>query len=87
MELCSEGSLLDFINNSEDNINEMTALKIIRDIANGLMGMHSKNPPIAHRDVKIENVLKFGNSFKLCDFGSASTDVMNPQNETKKNGK
>ena len=83
MELCTEGSLLDFINNSDDSISENTALKIIRDIANGLMGMHSKNPPIAHRDVKIENVLKFGNSFKLCDFGSASTDVMNPQNETK----
>ena len=83
MELCSEGSLLDFINNSEDNINEMTALKIIRDIANGLMGMHSQNPPIAHRDVKIENVLKFGNVFKLCDFGSASTDVMIPEKETK----
>ena len=48
MELCTEGSLLDFINNSDDNISETTALKIIRDIANGLKGMHSKNPPIAH---------------------------------------
>ena len=47
------------------------------------MGMHSKNTPISHRDIKIENILKFGNSFKLCDFGSGSTDVMNPQNETK----
>ena len=83
MELCTEGSLLDFINNAEDNISEATALKIIRDIANGLMYMHSQNPPIAHRDVKIENVLKFGNTFKLCDFGSASTDVMIPEKETK----
>ena len=83
MELCTEGSLLDFINNAEDNISESTALKIIRDIANGLMHMHSQNPPIAHRDVKIENVLKFGNTFKLCDFGSASTDVMIPEKETK----
>ena len=83
MELCTEGSLLDFINNAEGNISETTALKIVRDIANGLMGMHSQNPPIAHRDIKIENVLKFGNTFKLCDFGSASTDVMVPQKETK----
>ena len=60
MELCTEGSLLDYINNSEGNISENTALKIIRDIASGLHGMHSQNPPIAHRDVKIENVLKFG---------------------------
>ena len=83
MELCTEGSLLDFINNSEENISESTALKIIRDIANGLMAMHSQNPPIAHRDIKIENVLKFGNTFKLCDFGSASTDTMMPEKETK----
>ena len=83
MELCTEGSLLDFINNTDESINETTALKIIRDIANGLQGMHSQNPPIAHRDVKIENVLKFGNTFKLCDFGSASSDVMIPEKETK----
>ena len=83
MELCTEGSLLDFINNSEGNISEITALKIIRDIASGLHGMHSQNPPIAHRDVKIENVLKFGNTFKLCDFGSTSTDVMIPEKESK----
>ena len=83
MELCTEGSLLDFINNSEKNISESVALKIIRDIANGLMGMHTQVPPIAHRDVKIENILKFGKTFKLCDFGSASTDTMIPENETK----
>ena len=83
MELCTEGSLLDFINNSEKNISESVALKIIRDIANGLMGMHTQVPPIAHRDVKIENILKFGKTFKLCDFGSASTDKMIPENETK----
>ena len=83
MELCTEGSLLDFINNSEENISESTALKIIRDIANGLLAMHSQNPPIAHRDIKIENVLKFGNTFKLCDFGSASIDTMMPEKETK----
>ena len=45
--------------------------------------MHSQNPPISHRDIKIENVLKFGQNYKLCDFGSASSDTMNPRNETK----
>ena len=83
MELCTEGSLLDFINNSNDNIPENTALNIIKNITNGLEGMHSQSPPIAHRDVKIENVLRFGNSFKLCDFGSASTDTLIPEKETK----
>ena len=83
MELCTEGSLLDYINNYKGNISEREALSIIKHIANGLFGMHSQNPPISHRDIKIENVLKCGNLYKLCDFGSASSEVMNPRNETK----
>ena len=83
MELCTEGSLLDYINNSDDNIPENIALNIIKNIATGLEGMHTLSPPIAHRDVKIENVLRFGNIFKLCDFGSASSDTLIPEKETK----
>ena len=83
MELCTEGSLLDYINNFKGNISEREALFIIKNICTGLYGMHSQNPPISHRDIKIENVLKFGQKYKLCDFGSASSDTMNPRNETK----
>lgn len=83
MELCTEGSLLDYINNYKGSISEREALFIIKNICTGLYGMHSQNPPISHRDIKIENVLKFGQNYKLCDFGSASSDTMNPRNETK----
>lgn len=42
---------------------------ILKDITKGLLHLHGLG--IVHRDVKIENVLLQGSSFKICDFGSA----------------
>ena len=58
MELCEEGTLLDYVNNYEGNIPEMEALQIFNQILFGVNAMHSQKPPIAHRDLKIENILK-----------------------------
>ena len=78
MELCEEGTLLDFVNNHEGNISEVEALLIFNQVLLGVNAMHSQNPPIAHRDLKIENILKKKNDYKLCDFGSASTETFDP---------
>ena len=78
MELCTEGTLLEYINNSTTLIPEKQILTILNDISSGILYMHSQEKPICHRDLKIENVLKFGNKLKLCDFGSASTQTMDP---------
>lgn len=46
-----------------------TKLGILRDIASGLVAMHSVN--IAHCDLKLENVLNFEDNFKIIDLESS----------------
>jgi len=41
--------------------------------------MHEQEPPIIHRDLKVENCLLTATGFiQLCDFGSATTKVYLP---------
>ena len=78
MEYCEEGSLLDLVNNHEGNISEVEALLIFNQILLGVNAMHSQKPPIAHRDLKIENILKKKRDYKICDFRSATDEVFDP---------
>lgn len=48
----------------------------MRNSYSGLDHMHSQMPSLAHRDIKVENILLQNKNFKLCDFGSASTDTL-----------
>lgn len=44
--------------------------------------LHTNNPPIAHRDLKVENILLGEDGrWKLCDFGSATTTTYHPSNQ------
>jgi AP2-associated kinase len=57
----------------------------MKDVSYGIKALHTMNPPLMHRDIKIENVLIKGNSYKLCDFGSVSSEVIDPNNIPKEN--
>ena len=78
MELCEEGTLMDFVNDHEGNILEEEALSIFNHVLLGVNAMHSQKPPIAHRDIKIENILRKKNNYKICDFGSATNETFDP---------
>lgn len=54
---------------------EKQVLSIFRDVCNAVFAMHSQSLPIAHRDLKAENLLLGPDGlWKLCDFGSTSTN-------------
>ncbi|CAN6674885.1 actin-regulating kinase Prk1p [Trichomonascus vanleenenianus] len=84
MEYCSNNGLIDFMNSRlKDQLKEHEILKIMYDITYGLACMHYLDPPLIHRDLKIENVLIAGDgTFKLCDFGSSSPVLRPPRNST-----
>ncbi len=75
LELCTGGSLFDLM---EEYMTSKLSLKqvlfICKDILRGLVAMHRKG--ITHRDIKIENILLNEKKFKLCDFGSASSQTV-----------
>jgi cyclin G-associated kinase len=72
----AQGTLFDLLVKFPRGLSEPQTVHILRDLCRGLLHMHSQSPPIAHRDIKIENVLICDKKFKLCDFGSASSDTL-----------
>jgi serine/threonine protein kinase len=77
-ELC-ECNVWDLMTPSESSQTEMVGLDerpmlaIFQDVCLALHHLHSQQPPIAHRDIKLENILLgFDGKAKLCDFGSCT---------------
>ena len=68
MELC-DCSLPEYLDRTGD-INEVTLIKIFRDVCKGLKKLHSQQ--IVHLDIKPENILfSFNHRFKIADLGLA----------------
>ncbi|CBZ54621.1 hypothetical protein NCLIV_050490 [Neospora caninum Liverpool] len=57
LELCEGGHLLDLLDRHRGSLKEEWILHIIKEITAGLAHLHSQPLPVAHRDLKIENVL------------------------------
>ncbi|CAL9104094.1 unnamed protein product [Musa textilis] len=75
MEYCEKSLVTVLGNRGAGYFEEKQILLIFRDVCNAIYAMHSQSPPIAHRDLKAENVLLApGGAWKLCDFGSTSTN-------------
>jgi AP2-associated kinase len=62
-----------------ERLTEAEILQIFVDVCEGVAYMHNSRPPLLHRDLKVENILQStATSFKLCDFGSATTVAPRP---------
>lgn len=80
MEYCSGGGIIDFMNTRLQNrLTEQEILKIFSDVVEGVCWMHTRDPPLMHRDLKVENILLSGpGQYKLCDFGSTAVPKPKP---------
>ena len=82
MEYCERGGLIDFMNTRLQNrLHVSEILQIMCQVTQGVAAMHALQPPLIHRDIKIENVLiSANNEYKLCDFGSVCGVIRPPRN-------
>lgn len=78
MELCDR-SLFDIIHGSAQHahsakLSPCDRLRIACEVAEGMAYLHSRSPPVVHRDLKPHNVLEAHNGvMKICDFGLVKT--------------
>lgn len=78
-ELCMGGSLVDVLQARTSALTPDIVCRIFWQTCKAVNHMHSQQPPIIHRDLKIENLLIGADgNIKLCDFGSATLQSYHP---------
>jgi AP2-associated kinase len=85
MEYCTGGHVVDIMNGRHGKrFNEQEILGIFYDTCLAIAHMHAQEPPLAHRDLKVENILldEANGLFKLCDFGSVTSKAVRPSTKT-----
>eukprot|EP00798_Chlamydomonas_sp_ICE-L_P002789 gene2789-12664_t len=67
-------TLLDIMHRSSFMLDSFLVYEVFSDVCYAVAHMHCQEPPIAHRDLKAENILKNSDGrWVLSDFGSATT--------------
>ncbi|KAA6389344.1 MAG: putative BMP2 inducible kinase [Streblomastix strix] len=69
-------------NQYNDNIqlSEKEILLIFEQILSGVVYLHTRNPPVTHRDLKVDNIfVSVDGKHKIGDFGSCTTSQYNPE--------
>ncbi|CAD8151669.1 unnamed protein product [Paramecium octaurelia] len=84
LELCEGGTLIDLLKRyNEKRLSEQQVLLVLKQLVQAIKYLHTQQPPITHRDLKVENVLLHNKVFKICDFGSASTEKIDLNSSNK----
>ncbi|KZV96962.1 hypothetical protein EXIGLDRAFT_670609 [Exidia glandulosa HHB12029] len=80
MEFCPGGGIIDMMNRRlRERLTEAEILQIFVDVCEGVACMHSRQPAMLHRDLKVENILQASaTKYKLCDFGSTCNVALRP---------
>ncbi|KAK9163115.1 hypothetical protein Syun_004017 [Stephania yunnanensis] len=75
MEFCKKSLVNVLERRGAGYFEEKQVLTIFRDVCNAVFAMHYQSPPVAHKVLQAENLLLGAyRSWKLCDFGSISTN-------------
>eukprot|EP00906_Rhabdomonas_costata_P012299 RCo017583 len=85
-------SVMRTMSRASQRFSEAEVLAILNDVILALCHLHGLDPPVAHRDLKVENILIFKSAqsppsaavYKLCDMGSCTTVVHHPKNATER---
>eukprot|EP01083_Nonionella_stella_P241375 842968_1 len=76
LEYCPGGNLCQQLQHASSPWPLYEIMRCFGDIASMVLHLHSQNPVVIHRDIKLDNILiDSSGNYKVCDFGSASVGI------------
>lgn len=85
LDYCDGESVFAHLTQRQGSLEEEVLYSVMRDTCCALKHMHSMKPPIQHRDIKTENILRCSDGrYVVCDFGSCSTEEVQVKDLSRK---